>query len=118
MRRVLAYSQWKVGWWEKQLEDRYSSMDPDDPLAEGLNAYAHRQMALERCIHTQWQAKWQPMQNSAKLIINGLMGPDWLCIYEDHTTSMVTESTASIEDSITQVIELDIGEDERIEVES
>ena len=44
------------------------------------------------------------------------MGPDWFCIYDDHT-SMVVESTASVNDSITQIIELDIGGDEQTEVE-
>ena len=92
-------------------------MDPDDPLAEGLSAYAHHQMALEQHIHIWWKAKWQPTQNSTKLIIDRLVGLDWLCIYEDHTASMVTESTASVENSITQVIELDISNNEQTEVE-
>ena len=60
MRWVPAYCLWKASWWGEQLEDGYLTLDPDDPLAEGLKAYAHQQIALEYCIHGQWQAKWQP----------------------------------------------------------
>ena len=45
------------------------------------------------------------------------MGLDWLSVYEDHTGSMTTELAASAEDSITQVIKLDLGEEEQMGVE-
>lgn len=88
-----------------------------NPLAKWLKAYVHWQMTLEHCIHTQWQAKWQPTQNGAKAIISTLTGLDWLSASEDHTASIATESAASVKDSITQVIELDISKKEQMGVE-
>lgn len=107
MRRVLMYCSWKEEWWREQLKDRVVTLDVDDPLAEGLKAYAYRQSALESRIRSQWQAKWHAARNGAKAIIDEVMGSDWISLSGDDTAAL---PATSIDNLITQVIELDIGD--------
>lgn len=108
MRRVLMFCSWKEKWWKEQLKDRVATLDANDPLAEGLKAYAHRQIALESRIRSQWQAKWQAARGGARAIINEVMGSDWFALSGD---DIAATPTMSIDNIVTQVIELDIGED-------
>lgn len=102
------FCSWKEKWWKEQLKDRVATLDANDPLAEGLKAYAHRQIALESRIRSQWQTKWQAARDGANTIINEVMGSDWLRLSEDDTAA---SPAASINNLITQVVELDIEED-------
>lgn len=56
MRRVLAFLRWKSLWWKERVHKRTNVCDPI--LMEGLQAYAHRQAALQHDLATLFQAKW------------------------------------------------------------
>jgi hypothetical protein len=77
MRRVLEFCQWKAVWWEDKIEQQ-ACKEADEPLADGLRAYAHQQAALERENSTKWECKWRNTRNRAIPIISAVMGEDWV----------------------------------------
>jgi hypothetical protein len=78
MRRILEFCNWKATWWENKIQQQEAERTDDDPLADGLRAYAHEQAALEHEILTKWAHKWRQTRNRAILIISAVMGEDWV----------------------------------------
>lgn len=56
MRRVLAFLCWRSGWWKERAKRRKGIRDRI--LAEGLNAYALRQAALQANLASSFRSKW------------------------------------------------------------
>jgi hypothetical protein len=77
MRRILEFCNRKAAWWENKIQQQESEQ-MDEPLADGLRAYAHQQAALEREISTKWAHKWRQTRNRAIPIISAVMGEDWV----------------------------------------
>ncbi|KAH7909277.1 hypothetical protein BJ138DRAFT_1115126 [Hygrophoropsis aurantiaca] len=55
MRRVRVYLLWRANWWEEHRD--IGAADPT--LAEGVAAYAHRQAAIQRALHTRFTELWE-----------------------------------------------------------
>ncbi|KAF7977149.1 hypothetical protein HWV62_4563 [Athelia sp. TMB] len=64
MRRVLAFLTWHAGWWDCQASSR-TGLTLE--AAEGVAAYAHKQAAIRRKIHssfdTLWVASWAKIKH-------------------------------------------------------
>ena len=69
MRRVLQFCDWKEQWWQQQKQGRPLTEPHEKTLREGLDAYAEKQMALERAIAQSWEAKWKSIRARAQPII-------------------------------------------------
>jgi len=66
MRRVLAFLEWHVGWWENQqmLHEGLAS-----ELAQGMIAYARKQAGIQQTIRTSFNRLWH---SSDELIALGV----------------------------------------------
>jgi len=53
---VLAYLIWEGDWWEKKAGAR-PSLDPAE--REGVDAYAYRQAAIRRAMHSNFSHLWR-----------------------------------------------------------
>ena len=106
MRRVLEFCSWKATWWEEQIPLRQSLIPPDQPLADSLQAYAHRQATSECAISATWRTKWRLVRQRAVPIISAVLGEDW--ILEEGGEAPIVEN---MEDQ-DNVIELEIGDEE------
>ena len=83
MRRVIAYFAWKAEWWRNQAECRTCD---DAALAEGLQAYAARQVSILENLADSSIQIWQP-----ELSREGI-SPEWAMRFKPHvTTSKVIE---------------------------
>ncbi|PPQ99597.1 hypothetical protein CVT26_009183 [Gymnopilus dilepis] len=61
MRRTLEFLEWKAKWWASQAQRRVV----DKVLAEGLQAYAHRQARIQRDLATRFRRLWKnPLADS------------------------------------------------------
>ncbi|KAF7971126.1 hypothetical protein HWV62_22000 [Athelia sp. TMB] len=76
MRRVLQFCDWKEQWWLQQKHGRSLTEPHEKTLREGLDAYAEKQMALERAIAQSWEAKWKSIRARAQPIITGNVPAD------------------------------------------
>ena len=103
MRRTLEFCSWKANWWETQITQRESSLQPDDPLAGGLKAYAHQQAAFEREIARKWAFKWRGTRNRAIPIVSAVMGDGWV-VHDDG-------EEMSINDLANDLIELELDDE-------
>ena len=92
MRRILQFCDWKELWWRDQQYARELSPD-EKTLREGLDAYAEKQMALERDIAQSWEAKWSKIRERAAPIIAGNVPAD----FEDDDEEAYTGATEVLE---------------------
>jgi hypothetical protein len=58
MRRVLRFFNWRSSWWHRQSKLR---QDVSDALAEGLTAYAHKQVQILQDMGGAFAAQWSPL---------------------------------------------------------
>jgi hypothetical protein len=103
MRRTLEFCSWKANWWETQITQWESCLQPDDPLAGGLKAYAHQQAAFEREIARKWAFKWRGTRNRAIPIVSAVMGDGWV-VHDDG-------EEMSIDDLANDLIELELDDE-------
>lgn len=80
MRRVLAFFEWKAGWWRAQAHRREG---PDDFLS-GLEAYAERQAAMYDKLASRFALKWLKV-----LRVHGI-SPSWEAQYASLVNEMTT----------------------------
>jgi hypothetical protein len=66
MRRVISFLDWKSSWWTKQAVAR-SGLFPD--IADGLIAYAAKQVHLNRSLAAAFAIQWHPLLLSNRLAI-------------------------------------------------
>lgn len=71
MRRVLVYCSWRADWWRGQLGFRN---DAEEPLTEGLKAYAeeHAIHALQQA--RSFSARWYAVRMEARGLIEKVFG--------------------------------------------
>jgi hypothetical protein len=65
MRRVLAFLNWKLRWWQEREEKR---KNVDSALLEGLRAYATKQGILQECLSVDFVRMWQSMKNDTQIL--------------------------------------------------
>jgi hypothetical protein len=65
MRRVIAFLDWKLRWWQEREEKR---KDVDSALLEGLCAYARKQGILQECLSDDSVKMWQSMKSDTQLL--------------------------------------------------
>ena len=56
MRRVRKTLEWKAGWWDDR---RGGWPGLDDPMREGVQAYASRQASIQRALHERFTRLWE-----------------------------------------------------------
>ncbi|HEX3641015.1 MAG TPA: hypothetical protein VHV10_06985 [Ktedonobacteraceae bacterium] len=56
MRRVLAFLEWKAGWWDRQREVQLN-ISPD--ILEGVCAYATKQANINQALATSFDIRWR-----------------------------------------------------------
>lgn len=78
MRRVLVYLRWKSDWWVDQGSKRV--IDHDLALVDGIQAYAHKQAAIQTRVAERCAAHWLPV-----LLQYGIT-PSWESDFDDCTT--------------------------------
>lgn len=77
MRRVIAFSEWKMQWWRDQAQRRAAL----PPLASGLRAYAEKQAWIFEKRAKCFAAKWLPLLKKYGIT------PDWAGKYADSVES-------------------------------
>ena len=70
MRRVIAFGRWKARWWGEQVARRSNI---EDPLTEGLRAYAIEHLFLENALCDKLENKWHDMRARAKAVLASLI---------------------------------------------
>lgn len=71
MRRVVVYYQWKADWWRSQLGFREEA---DEPMVEGLKAYAEEHATLALELANSFRAKWYAVRREARSLIEKAFG--------------------------------------------
>ena len=56
MRRVRKTLEWKANWWDER-GDGWCGLD--DPMHEGVRAYARRQASIQRALHERFTHLWE-----------------------------------------------------------
>jgi hypothetical protein len=65
MRRVVAFLDWKLRWWQEREEKRKGV---DSALLEGLRAYATKQGVLQECLSDDFVRTWRSMKSDTQLL--------------------------------------------------
>lgn len=100
MRRVLQFGSWKAEWWIEQANRRVNS---SPRLAEGLQAYAAEQAAIETNLADSFRRIWWKARQGAIPFIIKAFGPDSMDFTPDDADHLVPGPDA---------IEIDLGVDE------
>jgi hypothetical protein len=56
MRRVLAFLEWKAGWWDRQREIQ---LNVCGDILEGAHAYAAKQAHVNRALAASFEVRWR-----------------------------------------------------------
>ena len=59
MRRVLAFLDWKAGWWDRQGE---AQLNLSHDILEGAHAYAAKQAHVNRALAASFKVRWTAEQ--------------------------------------------------------
>jgi hypothetical protein len=65
MRRVLAFLNWKLRWWQER-EEKWKNVD--SALLEGLHASTMKQGILQECLSVDFVRMWQSMKNDTQIL--------------------------------------------------
>ncbi|KAJ7813492.1 hypothetical protein B0H13DRAFT_1925396 [Mycena leptocephala] len=71
MRWVLAFLEWRAGWWMRLVNQRPEVVE-DVVLQEGFTAYARRQSQLQLALHARFQENWKDIPRYIELGRAGL----------------------------------------------
>lgn len=104
MRRVIAYHEWKAGWWRGQSTLRSIAGIGDPDILDGVEAYAHKQAFIHECLASKCALYWLPT-----LRIRGLT-PEWASRYFSVPTSQTTRSQELAADDLSDLDALDVEE--------
>jgi len=56
MRRVLAFLEWKAGWWDRQRE---AQLNISHEVLQGTHAYAAKQAHINRALAASFEVHWR-----------------------------------------------------------
>lgn len=99
MRRTLAYCRWKAGWWIQQQISRALQLHEENPIREGMEAYAKQQAANELLIADTWEARWLPVRKQARPILQKVLGN-------------ILPEGLDVGEATGEIVVIDLGEDE------